>query len=218
MGKYKLFSIIFVVMVFFDQITKIWVVKNIKYWPEPTYTDANGEIVYSCTWLVRNGKDTSACSIDVIPGFFNLVHYHNPGAAFGIMEGQMLIFAVFTIIAMGFIFYTLREVEPGDNFLVVILALIASGAVGNAIDRTYYTLTTEDGKGYVVDFLRVYTTGDTATWLNETIGYDEWPSFNIADAAIVVGLILFFIHGIFFQQDSNEEEDDDIAESKFLET
>ena len=133
------------------------------------------------------------------------------------MRANGLIFAVFTIIAMIFIVYTLRDVEENDKFLVTILALIASGAVGNAIDRTYYTLTTPDGNGYVVDFLRVYTTGDLAVWLDDTIGYDEWPAFNIADSAIVVGLILFFIHGIFFQQDSHDEEgDEDIAAPKML--
>ena len=49
MGKYKFFGIIFVLMVLFDQLTKIWVVYNIKYWPEPTRQDPDtGKLIYGC--------------------------------------------------------------------------------------------------------------------------------------------------------------------------
>ena len=53
----------------------------------------------------------------VIPGFFDIVHVHNPGAAFGIMKGQMFIFAIFTIIAMVFVYYTLKELEDENRRL-----------------------------------------------------------------------------------------------------
>jgi len=301
MNKYKFFALIFVIFLAFDQITKIMVVKNLKYWPEDNLLDVEtDEFILSCRaqkileensmecpkdlvderqlefkkadknaadinceidpqnslcvqkdttlsewrmarnvfsydlperkagfWSKSRGtmsdyscsetgdnkwkglQETMRCDVDVIPGLFNFVHYHNHGAAFGIMQGQMVVFAVFTLIAIGFILYTLREVEEDDRFMVLILGLIASGAIGNAIDRTYYTLTESDGQGYVIDFLRLYATGDTATWLQENLGYDEWPAFNIADSAIVVGLILFFIHGTFFQKDNQEEDEDD---------
>ena len=173
MQKYILFSVLFVVSVVLDQATKIWVVNNIEY---------------------RYGE------IEVIPGFFSLVHTQNAGAAFGIMQGQMLFFAVFTIIALGFVGYTLWELHENDKYQNIALSLIASGAVGNAIDRM--------DKQSVTDFLRVYTDHPgMKSWLIETFGTAEWPSFNVADSAIVIGLIMFGVHGAFFEEDSDEEEE-----------
>ena len=70
--KYTLFFLIFIRSVTFDQMTKLWVVNHIDY---------------------RYGGT-------LIEGLFSFVHTQNPGAAFGIMEGQMTFFAVFTIIAI----------------------------------------------------------------------------------------------------------------------
>ena len=190
MSKNKLFFIIFFISVILDQATKIALVMNKAYRSEPYV---------------------------VIPGFFDIVHVHNPGAAFGIMKGQMFIFAIFTIIAMVFVYYTLKELEEEDRFENIALSLIASGAVGNAIDRTYYTITTPDNQGYVVDFLRVYIEyGPVKDWLISQFGTYEWPSFNVADAAIVVGLIMFLIHGMFLAKD-NDDLSEDLEDRKLIE-
>jgi signal peptidase II len=75
--------------------------------------------------------------------------------------------------------------------------LVFSGAVGNAIDRIH--------KQSVTDFLRVYTEHPKLKpWLVDTFGTYEWPSFNVADAAIVVGLGLFIVHFAFMQEDEDE--------------
>ena len=60
----------------------------------------------------------------------------------------------------------------------------------------------------MTDFLRVYTEHESLKpWLIETFGTYEWPSFNVADSAIVVGLGMFFIHFAFLQDDEEVESD-----------
>ena len=156
-----------------DQATKIWVVENIRYRTE---------------------------EIKVIDGFFSLVHAQNKGAAMGILndyEHRMLVFAVFTVIALGVLWQMYREIPGADRFQAAALGLILSGAVGNAIDRI--------DKQSVTDFLRVYTEHPTLKpTLIEWFGTYEWPSFNVADAAICVGLGMFILHFAFMQEDEEE--------------
>lgn len=165
--KYIVFTIIAVLFTLFDQLTKLWVTNNIRYRVD---------------------------EIEVIPGFLSFVHAQNRGAAFGIMQGQMIVFAVFTIIAMVVLGQMLWQLEPDDRFQSFALGLIGSGAIGNGIDRA--------AKQSVTDFIRVYTDHPgVSTWLRENFGTTEWPSFNIADAAIVIGLLMFLFHYLFLEKD-----------------
>ena len=185
MNKYTRFFTFFSVFTILDQVSKIWIESYYKCPSIPSIREAFEEI-------------------PIIDGVFSLSHVHNQGAAFGIMQGQMFVFAIFTIVAIFFIGFTLKEMHEDDKFQNIALALIGSGAIGNAIDRARL--------GYVVDFLRLYSekSSDLYVWLQANVGMTEWPSFNIADAAIVVGFIMFFLHGIFLEKD-DEEEDDTLA-------
>ena len=193
MNKYTRFFTFFSVFTILDQVSKIWIESYYKCPSIPSIREA-----------YQAQKLPYVEDIPIIDGVFSLSHAHNQGAAFGIMQGQMFIFAIFTIIAVFFIGFTLKEMHEDDKFQNIALALIGSGAIGNAIDRGRL--------GYVVDFLRVYSekNSDLYIWLQANVGMTEWPSFNIADSAIVVGFIMFFVHGIFLEKD-DEEEDDDIA-------
>ncbi len=148
-------------------------------------------------WLVIQHIAYRTGEIDIIPGFFSLVHARNSGAAFGILSGyehRMLVFAAFTVIAVGVLGQMAWQLPDEDRYQTVALAMIASGAVGNAIDRVRFQ--------YVTDFLRVYVdTPSVKTWMIDNLGTNEWPSFNVADSCIVVGLILFFIYYLFLQKD-----------------
>jgi signal peptidase II len=110
--------------------------------------------------------------IEAIPGLFNLVHFSNTGAAFGIFSGggtmAKLFLVAVTIAALVVLGFLLKETKgPGGTFA---LSLIAGGAIGNLIDRLRF--------GSVVDFLDLH------------IGSLHWPAFNIADSAITVGVAL----------------------------
>ena len=84
------------------------------------------------------------------------------------------------------------EVPATARFMPLALGLILSGAVGNAIDRVH--------KQAVTDFLRVYTDHPAARrWLLENLGTAEYPSFNIADIAISVGVVMFLFAEVFLR-------------------
>ncbi len=114
-------------------------------------------------------------TIPVIPGFFDLTFVRNSGAAFGLFSGEvapsrtLLLTGIAAAVFVGIVVYALRA-PARDLLLQTALALIAGGAVGNLVDRVRFDS--------VTDFLRFY------------IGSHEWPSFNVADSAITVGVLL----------------------------
>lgn len=111
-----------------------------------------------------------------INGFFDLVRYHNEGAAFSFLANaggwQRIFFSSIAIIASVVIFYLLRK-HKTEKLFCFALALVLGGALGNLYDRL--TL------GYVVDFLLFHYQG----WY--------WPAFNVADSAISCGVVLLLI-------------------------
>ncbi len=119
-------------------------------------------------------------TITIIPGFFNLTHVRNRGAAFGIFANvpgiwRGLFFISVTIIAVAVIGYLIRTAT--ERMHLIAFSLIAGGAVGNLIDRLRYT--------EVVDFIQWY------------VKDHFWPSFNIADSAISVGVALLVVDMLF---------------------
>ena len=105
-----------------------------------------------------------------VTSFFNIVRWHNSGAAFSFLAGadgwQRWFFIGLGALAAVFIVWMLRS-HGGQRLFSWALALILGGAVGNVIDRLLH--------GYVVDFIQVHYAGH------------YFPSFNVADSAISVG-------------------------------
>jgi signal peptidase II len=116
-----------------------------------------------------------------VDDYLELRYAENCGAAFGLMRSSSAVArsAVFGIAALGaVIFLGLMFVRGrGGRAFAVAVPFVVSGAVGNIHDRLRY--------GYVVDFVRFHL---PSGW--------EWPTFNIADAAIVVGVGLLLIDGV----------------------
>ncbi len=130
-------------------------------------------------------SDGDAC-IDL---FWTLrLHLHfNPGAAFSTGVGLGPLFGV---LAFGMILVLFSMVRGREDVLgTVLLGAIAGGAIGNLTDRI---LRAEAGflSGEVVDFIDLQ-------W---------WPIFNIADAAVVIGVIGFVIHSLVSTEDSSTGE------------
>jgi|SRR5690625_3026540 len=111
--------------------------------------------------------------IPVIDGFFSITSHRNKGAAWGILQDQMLFFYIITIIVIVGIIYYLHKYLKGKIGLSIAISLILGGAIGNFIDRIF--------RKEVVDFLDFII-----------INYN-FPIFNIADSALVVGVFLFII-------------------------
>ncbi len=111
-----------------------------------------------------------------VTSFFDLVRYHNEGAAFSFLADaggwQKWFFTGVSFAASVFIVYLLRK-HPDEKLFCWGLALVLGGAIGNLYDRV--TL------GYVVDFLSFHANGF------------YWPAFNVADSAICVGVGLLLL-------------------------
>ena len=117
-------------------------------------------------------------SVTVIPGFFDLTRVHNTGAAFGMLNAadfpfKTVVLSLISTAALAGVAFYAATLPPAQWLARIGLALILGGAAGNLIDR----LTA----GFVVDFFDFY-------WRN----WHFW-AFNIADAAITVGVSLMIL-------------------------
>ncbi len=107
-------------------------------------------------------------SIKILESFLYLTYLENPGAAFGILPYRTTLFILVTIAVMVFIFYYLRKLPSHYRLMRLGLTFMLAGAAGNLIDRLRI--------GYVIDFINL----------------NFWPPvFNVADVAIVIGIIVF---------------------------
>ncbi len=111
-----------------------------------------------------------------ITSFFDLVRYHNEGAAFSFLAEaggwQKWFFSGISVVAILVITYLIQK-NQNQKLFCLGLALVLGGAIGNLYDRL--TL------GYVVDFLSFH--------VNDLF----WPAFNVADSAICVGVALLLM-------------------------
>ena len=144
-------------IILFDQVTKWWFVANFAMFE----------------------------SREIIPNVFYWTRKFNTGASWGILEGQIGLFIVISILAMGFFLYLLRDaIQKNQPWHIIGLSLMIGGTLGNFIDRVRF--------GGVVDFIDVYI-----------FGYD-FPVFNVADSALNVGLVVFFIGVFLFEHDTRQ--------------
>src|SRR6202142_281495 len=120
----------------------------------------------------------------VLPGFFRLPHVENPGAAFGLFadspaQWKIAVLVLFSIAALVVVSALLWRNSHSMTSTEIGLALILGGALGNLWDRLL--------NGRVVDFLLFY------------VGQYQWPAFNVADSAIVVGASLLVFEILFVE-------------------
>lgn len=153
---FKYYSIAFVV-VLIDQLTKWLIVKNMEL----------GE------------------RIAVWDPWFGILSHRNRGAAWGMLQGQMWLFYIVTIIVIvGIIYFFHKEAKNKPLFGISLMVLLG-GAIGNFIDRLF--------RGEVVDFIDV---------LIPVIQY-HFPIFNVADAALTIAVIMLIFVVLF--EDRNEK-------------
>jgi signal peptidase II len=112
--------------------------------------------------------------VDVIGDVVQLWHAQNRGAAFSLLQGELWLFFIVTAAALVMVTYFHRTLRDRSIWLQVILGAILGGTLGNFADRARL--------GYVVDFLSV------------GVGDVRWPTFNVADSAVVCGIGLLVIY------------------------
>lgn len=127
-------------------------------------------------WVVGNealpkGLYPPMGGIEIIPGFFNLVYTVNYGAAWGMFQGMGWLLVVLAVGVVAAIYLFRNQLKLRLPFMQFCFGLITGGILGNTVDRLF--------RGHVVDFLDVH------------LGFYRWPTFNLADSALVVGTFCF---------------------------
>ena len=130
-------------------------------------------------WATKTLDQPGAKKVEVIAGHLNFVHAKNKGGAWGLLQDESEsvrrpFFLLISAAAVVFILSLYRKLAPNQRALKWGLPLVLGGALGNLVDRIRY--------GHVVDFIDVRVTKDFT-----------WPTFNIADVAICVGVGLMAI-------------------------
>ena len=152
--------------------------------------------------------------IPIFGNFFRFTFVENPGMAFGYDPGSSfkLIISIFSLAAsIGLVFY-LYLIRDKSWTLRVSIALILGGAVGNLIDRTFYGLLYNYAPlfyGKVVDFFDV----DFFDFTLFGRSYDRWPVFNIADAAVTIGVLTLLL---FYKKHQKEDEKIETVDSSVI--
>ena len=136
-----LFSLFFVLLIAFDRISKNLAIQNLR------------------------GNE-----IELIPGVFSFHYLENPGAAWGMLPNAIWLFALITIIVIGAMIYFYGKIPFERKYILLrfTIIMLASGAIGNFIDRMIWH--------YVVDFLY--------------FKYIHFPVFNVADCYVCIAAVL----------------------------
>lgn len=117
-----------------------------------------------------------AGSIPVVRGFFHLVHVGNTGAAWSMFTGQSVVLGVLAAATLVAIFIWRRALGLRDRTAQLSFGLLCGGIAGNLADRLQY--------GHVVDFIDLH------------FGSYAYPTFNVADSGICVGVILYLYQSL----------------------
>ncbi len=144
--KPKVYMIWLVILILFDQSTKIWIINN---------------------YALYEGQ--------VISDFFSIWHIHNKGAAFGFLNEesgwQVYFLSIIAFLVSSTLIFYILNVKNIMRLELLALTMISAGAIGNMIDRIR--------DGYVIDFLDFHYM------------HYHFPTFNLADSFIFIGVILF---------------------------
>ena len=149
--------------------------------------------------------------IPIIGDFFRLTFIENPGMAFGYDPGSQakLWISLFSLLASAGLLVYLYYIRNQNLSLRLAIAFILGGAVGNLIDRMFYGIFYGYAPlfyGKVVDFLDF-------DFFNVTFfgrSYDRWPIFNLADAAVSIGVIILIL---FYKRHNKETEETQTLET-----
>lgn len=133
-----------------DQLTKVMIAERLPY-----------------------GSYGRPAHIEVVPGFFNLVHVGNTGAAWSMFAGQSFWLALLALATLGAMFYWRRTLGLGERRAQPAFGMLCGGILGNLVDRLLH--------GHVIDFLDFHFGGYT------------YPTFNVADSAICVGVFWYIL-------------------------
>jgi signal peptidase II len=167
-ARWKLFLLVAFFTMVADQATKFWARDALPV--HPAGCEIPADIVdRKCVGVTE----------PLIDGYWDWRLSFNPGSAFGLFNSQTgarVFLSIVGVLALAAMVWMVKKARNEQKWLLWALGLIAGGAVGNLVDRVYY--------GVVTDFV---------LW---RYGTHEWPVFNVADVALVIGVgIMLFVSG-----------------------
>lgn len=135
-------------------------------------------------------------SYTIIRNFFELTHHRNTGAAWGSLDGQLTLFIIITVVALGVFIYLAKDINYKTMFFYSLgITLLIGGTIGNFIDRLFRH------DNAVVDMLDFYI-----------FGYN-FPVFNVADMALTIGMFAFALD-IFFLEPKRQVKNEGVTDEE----
>jgi signal peptidase II len=122
--------------------------------------------------------------MQVLGDLVQIWHAQNRGAAFSLFQGGTIIFLVVSVLSIGMVAYFHRTLRDRSPWLHVVLGIVLGGTLGNFTDRLR--------QGYVTD------------WLSVGFGDTRWPTFNVADSSVVVGIGILVVYLFLTNPDRRE--------------
>lgn len=111
-------------------------------------------------------------------------HAQNRGASFSLFQGWSIVFLVVSVLSIGMVAWFHRSLRDRAPWLHLLLGIILGGTLGNFVDRLR--------QGFVTD------------WLSIGIGETRWPTFNVADSSLVVGIGILVLYLLLAKPDRRE--------------
>jgi signal peptidase II len=138
-------------------------------------------------WIIKTQMQLNQ-TINVIGDFFTISYILNSGIAFGLFDSnpspvKTPLLIIISFIALGIILYIFLTLPREIKYTGLSMGLIFGGAIGNIVDRVI--------RGEVVDFLDVDFPDITIPFLN--VHMTRWPTFNIADSCVLVGIVMLLV-------------------------
>lgn len=175
MRKWGVFALLASVVLVADQLSKWWAVAHLTHaFAAPTELGFADKL-QRFLWTEHPAR---AEVVAVVDNFWHFRYVENPGAAWGFLAGansalRTPFFICVSLLAMSFIWLWFKRSTPEQRLLRVTLGLVFGGAIGNFVDRIRL--------GYVIDFIDWHY-------------YEHaWPTFNVADSAITVGVVMLLL-------------------------
>jgi len=141
-------------------------------------------------WIYKNLRIESFDQVEVIKSFFYIVHVGNKGAAWGMFSGYGGLLSAIAVFALIAIYLLRHRLELYRLPMQVVFGLFVGGILGNTLDRLVH--------GHVIDFLD-FRFPFQIPYIMPT---GQYPTFNLADSGIVIGMILYLILSFY---DTNEK-------------
>jgi signal peptidase II len=180
-SRWTVLAVLFASLVLLDQWTKFLAVEKLT-----TTFDRGGDVTFVQKvrgfFTYRHLEPLATEPHYVLRPVWRMNYVENPGAAWGLFRAATEqfrngFFTLVSVAAVGFILFYYRRLRNDQRLLQVALAFVLAGAVGNFVDRV--------ARQYVIDFIEWY-------WWNRTDL--RWPTFNLADSLIVVGVAMLVLH------------------------